>query len=648
MIQRLLFVFLLISLSGCKGGSSSDEGDAVKANRAPVANAGADQRVTALHSVTLIGTGTDADGTVTAYAWAQTGGITVELDATDTAQISFTAPDVASQTTLTFTLSVTDDDGDTHSDSVVVIVIPTPAVPSSGSLSPNTATLDRWQDTLQLDIDAVLDQRGEPLTEYRVFWSSDNVEAASVSESGMVISNHEGIATISATIVNDNGTTTLSSVIQVAVQQNSQCLPGRAPNRVAALAPITYTEVRSNTVATLDGGWHRSFALDLNLDGLDDMLWLETSWISDTKEMPNTSSLWLSNGDGHFTNATTEYIPDELPVDLPRQLFEADLDGNGKMDYVVLQHGYDPGGLDGLSCDDDNGTVCPGAPNMVISVDAEGKLRDRAPLALSPYDTNGFTHAGGLADVDCDGDVDILEGQLSNEVAMAESHLQVNDGQGQFVTKTDALPIEVQGIGFYGSAFCDLDADGDPDIYIAQLGILPGLEAADVVLTNNGSGQFRLLTGRRAPPSRVGEHIQQPADLHCLDYDGDGLNDILKPNEADETYPAFELLRNNGDMTFTDVSETHFVQTPLLAGSYRPFIKDLNADGWPDVLAQGTGDYLRIFWNTGKGFSEFRFSQDTAINTQGASTTLGDFNGDGKIDIHIGRASYESFVLLAN
>src|SRR5690606_24886831 len=266
----------------------------------------------------------------------------------------------------------------------------------------------------------------------------------------------------------------------------------------------------------------------------------------------------------------------------------------------------------------------------------------------SPYDTNGFTHGGGVADADCDGDVDILEGQLANDVASAPNRLQLNDGTGLFTEKTDALPTEVAGIGFYGAAFCDLDADGDPDIYIAQLGVLPGLDAADVILANDGTGTFRLLSGHRATESLIGDANQRAADTQCLDYDGDGYNDILKPNESGELFPAFELLRNNGDMTFTDVTETQFVQTAMLNGAYRPFLYDLNADGWPDVFAQGTGDYLRIFWNNGGGFTEYRFPAGTAIDTRGASTTLGDFDDDGDIDIHVSRGNYESFVLFAD
>lgn len=651
MMLRVLILILPLAISGCGGsGSSSSDSDPPETgtqNQPPVADAGMDQTVIASQMVNLNGTGTDSDGSITQYIWTQSAGPEVSLTAANTAQTAFTAPEVTTVSVLTFRLTVTDNNGATHADSVDITVQPSPAIPTTISLSSSAATLDRWQDQLQLEVDSVRDQHGNNITDYQVDWFSDNTDVASVSQ-GLVSSNKEGTVNIRATVTTPNGAATAISVITVAVQQNPQCKAPPAPTRSTVAPAATYTEVASNTAAQLENGWHRSFAPDLNNDGLADMLWLESSWISATKEMPNTASVWLSNGDGNFTNATNSYLPDTLPVDVPRQLFEADITGNGKLDYIVLQHGYDPGGLEGLGCGDEHGTICPGAANMLISVGDDGKLRDMAPSTLSPYDTNGFTHAGGVADADCDGDIDILEGQLTNDIASAPNRLQLNDGNGNFVDKAGALPAEVAGIGFYGAAFCDLDADGDPDIYIAQLGVLPGIAAADIVLANDGTGSFRLLPGRRAPESRVGDSTQRPADLKCLDYDGDGYNDILKPNEADENYPAFELLRNNGDMTFTDVTDSHFVQTPLLGGAYRPFIADLNSDGWPDVLAQGTGDYLRIYWNNGNGFTEYRFAQDTAIDTRGASTTLADFNGDGRTDIHIGRSNYESFVLLSN
>ena len=97
-------------------------------NDAPTADAGTDQTVTAGDSVTLWGiNSSDSDGTISSYAWTQTGGTTVTLNGAETGTASFTAPDVAQDTVLTFKLTVTDDDGATDDDSVRITVEPAPA-----------------------------------------------------------------------------------------------------------------------------------------------------------------------------------------------------------------------------------------------------------------------------------------------------------------------------------------------------------------------------------------------------------------------------------------------------------------------------------------------------------------------------------------
>ena len=98
----------------------------VTTNQPPVANAGADQSVTASTTgVTLDGAAsTDSDGTIQSYEWVHTSTddappatpITVANGETST----FTAPDTAAE--LVFTLTVTDDDAATHTDMVTITV----------------------------------------------------------------------------------------------------------------------------------------------------------------------------------------------------------------------------------------------------------------------------------------------------------------------------------------------------------------------------------------------------------------------------------------------------------------------------------------------------------------------------------------------
>lgn len=92
-------------------------------NAVPVANAGPDQTANELSTVSLDGSGSaDADGGIVAWSWTQTGGPAVTLAGSDTAQPSFTAPQVTGDQALTFQLVVTDDGGAQGSDTAVVTV----------------------------------------------------------------------------------------------------------------------------------------------------------------------------------------------------------------------------------------------------------------------------------------------------------------------------------------------------------------------------------------------------------------------------------------------------------------------------------------------------------------------------------------------
>ncbi len=116
-------------------------------NSAPTAAAGPDQNVAESTNVDLDGSGSsDPDGDMLSYSWIQTGGQNVTLTGANTAQPSFTAPNVAagSPETLTFELTV-DDGADNATDSVDIIVAePASAVTVAGKLQyefvpPNSA-----------------------------------------------------------------------------------------------------------------------------------------------------------------------------------------------------------------------------------------------------------------------------------------------------------------------------------------------------------------------------------------------------------------------------------------------------------------------------------------------------------------------------
>lgn len=103
-------------------------------NQAPIANSGPDQNANEGTVVTLDGTGSsDVDGTIAAYSWIQTAGPAVTLTNGNTANPTFTAPDVTVDSILTFELTVTDDQGATATDLVNITSVNVNQLPTANA-----------------------------------------------------------------------------------------------------------------------------------------------------------------------------------------------------------------------------------------------------------------------------------------------------------------------------------------------------------------------------------------------------------------------------------------------------------------------------------------------------------------------------------
>ena len=134
-------------------------------NSPPVANAGADQRVSLNTIITIDGSGsTDTDNDIVSYQWEQTGGPTVTLTNANTATAHFTSS-VVSGSTLTFSLTVTDSGGLTSTDICVIFVIMTFNKTYGGSDLEIAHTVQQTSDG-----GYILAAATENLTGYRDFW----------------------------------------------------------------------------------------------------------------------------------------------------------------------------------------------------------------------------------------------------------------------------------------------------------------------------------------------------------------------------------------------------------------------------------------------------------------------------------------------
>ena len=127
--------------------------DTTPSNTQPTVNAGPDQTVDEGDTVTLSGTASDSDGDPLTYMWTHDSALSISL-ADDTAlSTTFTAPAVTQDTTVTFTLAVSDDT-DSVTDMVSVTITDTTpgSIPPAVDAGPGLTAADSITDTETLKL----------------------------------------------------------------------------------------------------------------------------------------------------------------------------------------------------------------------------------------------------------------------------------------------------------------------------------------------------------------------------------------------------------------------------------------------------------------------------------------------------------------
>ncbi len=323
-------------------------------------------------------------------------------------------------------------------------------------------------------------------------------------------------------------------------------------------------------------------------------------------------------------------------------------------------------------------------------VTVAGGFRDVAPEAglnfqhhndaSSEYHLPEIMGAGGaLFDFDGDGDLDVLllQGRpLANgapkQGATLGPHLFRNDlapgvpGAGLHFTDVTERSGLVPGDYGMGVAVGDYDGDGRPDLYITNYG-------PNRLYRNSGQGTFADVT------ASAGSGLDDPrwsTSATFTDYDGDGDLDLFVANYVDFSVAGSKkcydpagvrdycgplqfrpvpdrLFRNNGDGTFTDVSETSGI-TRAAGPGLGVVGADFNGDGRCDFYVANDGMANQLWLNQGDGrFEDGALMAGAAFTMDGQAEgsmgiASGDPDNDGDLDLVVtnitgeGAAFYEN------
>jgi hypothetical protein len=248
------------------------------------------------------------------------------------------------------------------------------------------------------------------------------------------------------------------------------------------------------------------------------------------------------------------------------------------------------------------------------------------------------------------------------------NRLYRNDGNGKFSDVTEAAGVSGEGYGM-GVATADYDNDGNADLFIAGVN-------RNQLFHNNGDGTFTDVTakaGLQGIHPKLGKTFSISAGW--FDYDNDGLLDLIvinyirwdihnEPECKTGNFRAYcspnsyqgepdMLFHNNGDGTFTDVSESSGIGKLIGKGMGVAFA-DYDGDGFTDVFVSNDTFRNFLFHNNGNGtFSELAIVGGVAYNENGKSiagmgTDFRDVDNDGRPDIFVVGMIGDTFPVFRN
>ncbi len=347
--------------------------------------------------------------------------------------------------------------------------------------------------------------------------------------------------------------------------------------------------------------------------------------------------------------------------------------GNAASSPAQQQGGSATGGVFAPVLDSENRPITAGGfikegPVVFKDISQQAGLTTWKHMMGTPQKTFILETIGSgvaLLDYDHDGwlDIYIVNGStfdaLAGKVSPPHAALFHNNHDGTFTNVAEQAGVTNDRWGF-GVAVGDFDNDGWPDLYVANYG-------KNRLYHNNHDGTFTDVAEKAGVT--LGNWSTGPS---FGDYDGDGLLDIFVPGYvhwdmsnlplAGNKAVAFancsfrgaqtmcgprgllgepdHLFHNNGDGTFTDVSEKAGVNDKHRYYGFSSTFVDIDDDGKVDLLVTDDSSPNYLYINKGDGtfqdssfYSGFALNQD-ARETASMGLAVGDYRNNGHLDLY--------------
>jgi len=358
-----------------------------------------------------------------------------------------------------------------------------------------------------------------------------------------------------------------------------------------------------------------------------------------------TFSILLGNGDG-----TLEAAVDYLFPGGPAALAVADFNRDGKPDLAVVMSALGAvsivtGRGDGMFPEPQAYGSSQGSWAIAAGdFDGDGKL-DLVTTNLADNSISLFLGGGdgtfqmgaasgagqvpvaaAVGDFNRDGKLDLaVVNQTCTSLPCSPGSVSIflGNGDGTFQPRADYaagnIPVAV--------AVADFNSDGIPDLAVVNNGF--GFSNSISILLGRGDGTFRsggtLLTGTG------------PFQAVAADFEGNGTVDLATGFNG-----GISIIPGRGNGTFGTRSD---YATPN--GALAIAAGDFNRNGKTD-LAVTTTDSVVVLLGNGDGTFQSGLSYYLGSSANLESILVGDFNGDGKLDLLVGKSGNAVSILLGN